>query len=121
MRAWRGREIKSQCQAGSAIPPYSFGAQHLGGAVELAEQPQRGTEPDEGAGEFVGRQAERDGLFVARQGLRSLSEHVMRPGDLIDDLGDVGEALVEFLQAREDLGGLAVRPRTDDGIEFIFP
>ncbi len=96
-------------------------AQNFRGAVVLAERAQRGAEADEGVGEFVRRQAERDGFFVGGQRLLVAAERVAGPRDLVGDLGDVRVARVEVLQAREELVELAVRARADDGVEFLFP
>jgi hypothetical protein len=59
---------------------------------------QRGAEAEEGAGEFVGREAESDGALVVRDGFGLTAENVAGPRELVGDLGDVGKTRVELLE-----------------------
>ena len=97
------------------------GAQNFGGAGELARVAEGGAETEEGAGEFVGSEAEGDGAFVVGDGFFGAAMHVARPRELISDLGDVGKTRVEFLEQTEDVIDLATVARAGDGFQFGFP
>jgi hypothetical protein len=91
------------------------------GAVELAEEAVGGAEAEQGAGQFVGWEAEGDGAFVVGDGVGGAAGGVEGPGELVGDFGDVGVGGVEGAELLEEAGDLAAVAGTGDGGEGGVP
>lgn len=85
------------------------------GAVELAKQAIRGAKAEEGAGVFVGREAEGDGALVVGYGVGRAASGVEGPGELVGDLGDMGVGGVEGTELLKKAGYLAAVASAGDG------
>ena len=99
----------------------SAGFEHIDRACALTVGNQGGPQAHERPREFRGRKTEGDGFFIERHGLGGFTRNIMRPGDLVDDLGDVGITGVEFFEQPEHVLDLPAMARAYDGVEFGFP